>query len=169
MDATGSTILWLVLWWALLMVQLPLVRLLASRRTGSMAFDPNGFDLDGYGRRLTRAIANCQENIPLYIGVLLFAMLFRYVPDVRVPWRDVWIGAVVTAVLFSIGTAFMGRYLGQKSFSSIFGAAGSLMVILLWVYYSSQIVFFGAEFTRVYSNMFGSNAPAKTKPLRDAA
>jgi membrane protein len=103
------------------------------------------------------------------LGVLLFAMLFRYVPDVRVPWRDVWIGAVVTAVLFSIGTAFMGRYLGQKSFSSIFGAAGSLMVILLWVYYSSQIVFFGAEFTRVYSNMFGSNAPAKTKPLRDAA
>jgi len=75
MDATGSTILWLVLWWALLMVQLPLVRLLASRKTGSMAFDPNGFDLEGYGRRLTRAIANCQENIPLYIGVLLFAMV----------------------------------------------------------------------------------------------
>ncbi len=75
MQATESTILWLVVWWALLMVQLPLIRLLASKKTGSMAFDPNGIDLDGYGRRLTRAIANCQENIPLYIGVLLFAMV----------------------------------------------------------------------------------------------
>jgi len=75
MESTAATILWLVVWWALLMVQLPLVRLLASRKTGSMAFDPNGIDLDGYGRRLTRAIANCQENIPLYIGVLLFAMV----------------------------------------------------------------------------------------------
>jgi uncharacterized MAPEG superfamily protein len=75
MESTAATILWLVMWWALLMVQLPLVRLLASRKTGSMAFDPNGFDLDGYGRRLTRAIANCQENIPIYIGVLLFAIV----------------------------------------------------------------------------------------------
>ena len=75
MQATETAILWLVVWWALLMVQLPLVRLLASRRTGSMAFDPNGIDLEGYGRRLTRAIANCQENIPLYIGVLLFAIV----------------------------------------------------------------------------------------------
>ena len=75
MESTAAAILWLVMWWALLMVQLPLVRLLASRKTGSMAFDPNGFDLQGYGRRLTRAIANCQENIPIYIGVLLFAMV----------------------------------------------------------------------------------------------
>ena len=75
MQATETTILWLVVWWAILMAQLPLIRLLASRKTGSMAFDPNGIDLEGYGRRLTRAIANCQENIPLYIGVLLFAMV----------------------------------------------------------------------------------------------
>ncbi len=75
MHATETTILWLIVWWALLMVQLPLIRLLASKKTGSMAFDPNGIDLQGYGRRLTRAIANCQENIPLYIGVLLFAMV----------------------------------------------------------------------------------------------
>jgi membrane protein len=102
------------------------------------------------------------------LGALLFAMLFRYVPDVRIPWKDVWIGAAVTAVLFSIGTAILGRYLGQTSFTSAFGAASSLVVILLWVYYSSQIVFFGAEFTRIYSNMFGSNA-ARNKPLRGAA
>src|SRR5262245_23256124 len=102
------------------------------------------------------------------LGALLFALLFRYVPDVRVPWKDVWIGAAVTAILFSIGTAIMGRFLGQTSFSSAFGAASSLVVILLWVYYSSQIVFFGAEFTRVYSNMFGS-AATRNKPVRGAA
>lgn len=74
MNATESTILWLVVWWAVLLVQLPAIRLLASKKTGSMAFDPNGSDLEGYGRRLTRAVCNCQENIPLFIGVLLFAM-----------------------------------------------------------------------------------------------
>ncbi len=75
MSATESTILWLVMWWAVLMVQLPLIRMLASKTTGSMSFDPDGQDLEGYGRRLTRAVANCQENLPLFIGVLLFAMV----------------------------------------------------------------------------------------------
>jgi uncharacterized MAPEG superfamily protein len=75
MSATESTILWLVVWWAVVLFQLPLIRLLAGRKTGSMAFDPNGADLEGYGRRLTRTVANCQENIPLFIGVLLFAMV----------------------------------------------------------------------------------------------
>ena len=75
MSATESTILWLVIWWAALLVQLPLIRLLASKSTGSMMFDPNGSDLEGYGRRLTRAFCNCQENIPLFIGVLLFAIV----------------------------------------------------------------------------------------------
>ena len=74
MSATESTILWLVVWWAVLLVQLPLIRMIASKSTGSMSFDPNGADLEGYGKRLTRAHANCTENIPLFIGVLLFAM-----------------------------------------------------------------------------------------------
>jgi len=75
MSATESTILWLVVWWAVLLVQLPGIRMLASKSTGSMAFDPNGNDLEGYGRRLTRTLNNCLENIPLFIGVLLFAMV----------------------------------------------------------------------------------------------
>lgn len=75
MSATESTILWLVVWWAVLLVQLPVIRLIASKATGSMVFDPNGSDLEGYGRRLTRAHANCYENIPLFIGVLLFAIV----------------------------------------------------------------------------------------------
>ena len=74
MSATESTILWLVVWWAVLLFQLPAIRMLASKKTGSMSFDPSGNDLEGYGRRLTRAHANCVENIPLFIGVLLFAM-----------------------------------------------------------------------------------------------
>ena len=74
MSATESTILWLVLWWAVMLVQLPAIRMIASRATGSMKFDPNGADLQGYGQRATRAYNNCVENIPLFIGVLLFAM-----------------------------------------------------------------------------------------------
>ena len=81
----------------------------------------------------------------------LFALLFRFLPDVRLRWRDVTTGAVVTAVLFTIGQQVIGLYLGQSSVTSSYGAAGSMMILLLWVYYSCQIVLFGAEFTRVYA------------------
>jgi membrane protein len=84
-------------------------------------------------------------------ATLLFAMLFRYVPDARVTWTDVWIGAVTTALLFDIGKFLIGVYIGRSSVGSVFGAAGSGVVILAWVYYSSQLVFFGAEFTQVCS------------------
>ena len=75
MSATETTILYLVLWYAVLLVQLPAIRMIASKSTGSMVFDPNGADLDGYGKRLTRAVANCQENLPLAIGVMLLAIV----------------------------------------------------------------------------------------------
>ena len=90
----------------------------------------------------------------------LFALLFRYLPDVRLRWRHVTTGAVVTAVLFTIGQQLIGLYLGQSSMASSYGAAGSVMILLLWVYYSCQILLFGAEFTRVYSERHG----AKPKP-----
>ena len=82
-------------------------------------------------------------------ATLLFALLFRYVPDVRVIWRDVWTGAVTTALLFDIGKSLIGFYIGKSSVGSVFGAAGSGVVILAWVYYSSQLIFLGAEFTQV--------------------
>src|SRR5499426_391966 len=82
---------------------------------------------------------------------LLFALLFRYVPDERVTWRDVWIGAAATALLFDIGKLLIGFYIGKSGVGSMFGAAGSVVVILAWVYYSSQLVFLGAEFTHVYA------------------
>jgi len=84
-------------------------------------------------------------------ATLLFALLFRYLPDAGVTWEDVWIGAVTTALLFDIGKFWIGLYIGKSSVGSVFGAAGSGVVILAWVYYSSQLVFLGAEFTQVYA------------------
>ena len=87
---------------------------------------------------------------------LLFALIYRFVPDVRIKWRDVWIGAAMTSFLFSAGKVLIGIYLGRSSVTSVYGAAGSLVTLLLWVYYSSLIFFFGAEFTQVYASNFGS-------------
>jgi membrane protein len=99
--------------------------------------------------------------LSLAMITLLFAMIFKFLPDAKIAWRDVWIGAFLTAVLFTIGKFALGIYLGKSGVASSYGAAGSLIVLLLWVYYSSQILFFGAEFTQVYANRFGSRvAPA---------
>ena len=102
--------------------------------------------------------ANTVVSIVVTTG--LFAMLFRFLPDVRLRWRDVTTGAVVTAVLFTIGQQVIGLYLGQSSIASMYGAAGSMMILLLWVYYSCQILLFGAQFTRVCGRRHG----AKVKP-----
>ncbi len=97
----------------------------------------------------------------LVMITLLFAMIYKFLPDAKIAWRDVWIGAFLTALLFTIGKFALGIYLGKSGVASSYGAAGSLIVLLLWVYYSSQILFFGAEFTQVYANRFGSRvAPA---------
>ncbi len=87
---------------------------------------------------------------------LLFALLYRVLPDVHLGWRDVTIGAFVTAVLFTLGQQVIGLYLGQSSMASSYGAAGSVMILLLWVYYSCQILLLGAEFTRVFAEHRGA-------------
>jgi len=97
-----------------------------------------------------------QVLVSLVGTTLLFALLYRVLPDVRLAWRDVTIGAVVTAVLFTVGQQLIGLYLGQSSMTSSYGAAGSVMILLLWVYYSCQIVLLGAEFTRVYAEHRGT-------------
>lgn len=94
-------------------------------------------------------------GISVAVTTLLFALLFKVLPDAKVRWRDVWIGALVTAVLFSLGRFLIGLYLGRSSVSSAYGAAGSLVVLLLWIYYSAQILLFGAEFTQVFANRSG--------------
>lgn len=100
-------------------------------------------------------ILNFAFSIAVITG--LFGLIFKVIPDVEVRWRDVWVGSLVTAVLFSIGKFALGLYLGKSSFTSSYGAAGSIVALVVWVYYASQIVFMGAEFTQVYARMFGGN------------
>jgi len=92
--------------------------------------------------------------------VLLFALIYKYVPNERIPWSDVWVGATVTALLFTVGKLLIGLYLGRSSFNSAYGGAGSLVVLLLWIYYSAQIFLLGAEFTRVFAYEYGSRSNA---------
>lgn len=100
-------------------------------------------------------------NVVVSLGVitLLFAMIYKVVPDVKLKWSDVWVGALVTAGLFTIGKFLIGLYLGKSTFASTYGAAGSVVIILVWVYYSSQIILLGAEFTRAYVERFGPRPP----------
>lgn len=94
--------------------------------------------------------------VSLVVVTLLFAMIFKVLPDAFVRWRDVWIGAVITAVLFTIGKYLIGLYLARGTVASVFGKAGSLVAVLVWIYYSAQILFIGAEFTQVYARATGN-------------
>jgi membrane protein len=94
--------------------------------------------------------------ISLIIVTLLFAVLFKMLPDAETKWSDIWPGAALTAVLFTIGRIALTIYMGQAAPGSAYGAAGSVIIFLLWVYYSSLILFFGAEFTQVYANRYGA-------------
>jgi len=102
--------------------------------------------------------------ISLAVVTLLFALMFKFLPDAKIAWTDVTVGAFITALLFTIGKSLIGIYLGNSSFGSTYGAAGSLVVLLAWVYYSAQILFFGAEFTQVYARRYGS----RIVPNKDA-
>jgi membrane protein len=110
-------------------------------------------------------------NLIISIGVItvLFAMIFKILPDAEIAWRDVWPGAFVTALLFSLGKFLIGLYLGNSSVGSSFGAAGSLVLLLLWIYYSAQILLFGAEFTQVYANKFGSKIVPEGEQVAEQA
>jgi len=105
-------------------------------------------------------------NLLVSFGVIagLFALIFKMLPDVHIAWKDVWIGAGITSLLFTIGKFSVGLYLGKSNVASGYGAAGSLVIILVWVYYSAQILLFGAEFTQVYANRAGG----RIVPTKDA-
>jgi membrane protein len=102
----------------------------------------------------------------LAVVILLFAIIFKFLPDVKIQWRDVWIGAAMTAIFFAIGKWVLGLYLGSGSAASAYGAASSLITLLLWVYYSSQILLFGAEFTQVYACRAGRGAEPDEHAIR---
>ncbi len=105
--------------------------------------------------------------LSLGIATLLFAMIYKIMPQVKVGWRDVWVGAGVTALLFEVGKLLIGLYIGKSSVTSSFAAAGSLVVLLVWVYYSAQIFLLGAEFTWAYANAHGSLALAAESAKAD--
>ena len=89
------------------------------------------------------------------ITATLFAVMYRYLPDARIAWRDVRAGAIASALLFTLGKTVIGLYLGRSSPGTVYGVAGSLAVVLIWVYYTSMIVLLGAEFTRLWAQRFG--------------
>jgi membrane protein len=115
---------------------------------------------------------NIKEVLPeadfglIFLGfILLFALIFKILPDAKIAWRDVWFGAALTSVAFTVGEYIIGFFLGETSLSGIYRAAGSVFLILVWVYYSMQILLFGAKFTQVYANRYGS----KVLPSKKAA
>ncbi|HUE70341.1 MAG TPA: YihY/virulence factor BrkB family protein [Pirellulaceae bacterium] len=111
------------------------------------------------GRLSGEVLAVIHLAVSFAVITLLFAALLKYVPDAQVHWRDVWVGAAVTAALFVLGKFALGVYLSYSNVTSTYGAAGSLILILLWVYYSALILFFGAEFTQVWADRKGHVAP----------
>jgi membrane protein len=131
--------------------------------TVSLAVSAGLNAIDGWlGRHLPAApVVLGILNFVVSVGVitLLFAAVYRILPDVQLRWSDVWTGAVITAVLFTIGKELIGLYLGRSATASTYGAAGSIVVLMVWVYYSSQIVLFGAEVSRVYLRT-GRSRPA---------
>jgi membrane protein len=107
--------------------------------------------------------------VSLAVVTLLFAMIYKVLPDVKLAWSDVWVGGLVTAGLFTTGKFLIGLYLGTSAVASTYGAAGSVVVILVWVYYSTQIILLGAEFTRAFVDQYGRRPPPEDFATRDPA
>ncbi len=152
-----------VAWWRLLRSRLLsvglilgvgfllLVSLLASAALAGL-----GTWLSSYMMHWNVVLPALDLFLSVALATLLFAMIYKYVPRESIAWSDVWVGGFVTAVLFTVGKILIGLYLGRSSISSAYGAAGSVMVLLLWIYYSAQIFLLGAEFTHVYAYTHGS-------------
>jgi membrane protein len=118
---------------------------------------------------LTEVWAALNMLVSLGVITLLFALIYRVLPDVKLAWRDVWLGALVTAGLFTIGKSLIGLYLGTSGMASTYGAAGSVVVLLVWVYYSAQIVLLGAEFTRAWVEWDGARPQRMPHAKKDPA
>jgi membrane protein len=129
--------------------------------------------LAGLGRFLSGLLPASElilHSIDLFLSAgivaVLFAAMYRFLPNVRVEWRDVWVGAAVTSLLFNLGKLGLGLYIGKSAVASSYGAAGSILVLLLWVYYSGLIFYFGAEFTKVYADRYGSRRAVNSRRHR---
>ncbi len=137
------------------MILLIAALLVLSLVIGSVLSAVESFAPEGLGGLGPLAqIINLMVSFLLY--VIMFAFIYRVLPDVTIAWKDVVVGSVITSALFLLGRSLIGLYLGKASLGSAYGAAGSLVVVLLWVYYSAQVLFFGAEVTQVYADRYGS-------------
>ena len=163
-------------WWAFLLTRLLSIGMIFAMGFLLLVSLAASAAFDAFASWSTSAIAGWE---PLAHGVnfamsfvlttALFAMIYRFMPQATIEWRDVGIGALVTAFLFSIGKFLIGLYIGKSALASGFGAAGSLAVLLAWVYYSAQIFLFGAEFTWAYAHAFGSRQGGSETAPTDAA
>ena len=138
----------------------------------SAALSAMGEVMGGFMTEKLHLLQIVNTIVSLGVVTVLFAMIFKFLPDAQpaIAWKDVWIGAFMTAIFFTIGKLAIGLYLGRGTVGSAYGAAGSLLVILVWVYYAAQILFFGAELTQVYASRHGSRAGAtSSREARDAA
>lgn len=106
-------------------------------------------------------------TVSLAVITMLFAVIYRFLPDVKLLWRDVWVGSAMTSLLFTFGKQLLALYLGRSSTASSYGAAGSVIIVLLWVYYSAQIILFGAELTRVYTERVHGTPPTEAFAVPD--
>jgi membrane protein len=126
----------------------------------------------GWAAQLAAVVHVVNEIFTFLFVTAVFVMIYKWMPRVKVAWRDVWLGAVVTAVLFTVGKGLIGLYIGRSGVASAFGAAASLVVLMLWVYWSAQIFLLGAEFTWVYAHRHGSRygrePPAPPRPASPA-
>jgi membrane protein len=112
--------------------------------------------LDGMVPTTTLQLLNA--GLSLIVITMLFAFIYKYLPDTYVSWRDVWVGAALTSALFTIGKYLIGLYLGRSSLTSAYGAAASIVILMVWVYYAAQVFFYGAELTHAYARHYGSRA-----------
>lgn len=106
--------------------------------------------------------------VPLVLMTGLFAVLYKWLPDAKIRWREVWVGAAITSLLFAIGRVAIGFYIGRSGVASAYGAAGSVIVLMVWIYYSSLIVLFGAEITQVHARQSGAAIVGRFEPTKDA-
>jgi membrane protein len=137
-----------------------LVSLAVSAAVGALV------EMAGRVQAMAPFLAALDLLISLLVITALFALIFKYLPDVKISWRDVWVGAAITAVLFVAGKFAIGLYLGTSEVGSAYGAAGSLIVILVWIYYSALILFFGAELTQAWASRGRSTSPVDVSVMK---
>jgi membrane protein len=139
--------------------------LLLASLVVSAALSAAGAYLGSYVSRPAAVLQIANTALSLMVITVLFALIFKVLPDTRIAWRDVWVGAAMTSILFTIGKFGIGLYLGRSGLTSAYGAAGSVVVLIVWVYYLAQIFYFGAEFTQAYARARGSHLG---RPRREA-